>query len=294
MAEVKWIKLCTKMFDDEKIKIIESMPDKDTLLIIWIKLILQAGITNAGGYIYLTENIAFTDEMLAAIFNRPVNTIRLALDTFRKLEMIELDEKGIFIPSFERIQNKDGLEKIREQTRQRVQEHRKKKKQESLPSGDTCNVTGNVTVTQGNALELDLELDKDISSSSSIGQNFFENRGNCGQNVDKSVDNSRPMRKVNQADIRKLEQLYIETQGLERFDSNTTKMITQLLTQWECKYIEQQMKYTHEKIVLYAKEFPIGEKSIKDYWGFIYSACRENYAKAMVSYDDVHGIYGGA
>ena len=31
------------MFEDEKIKLIESMPEADTLLIIWIKLLAQAG-----------------------------------------------------------------------------------------------------------------------------------------------------------------------------------------------------------------------------------------------------------
>jgi len=34
MAEVKWIKLSTQMFKDEKIKLIEQMPEADTILII--------------------------------------------------------------------------------------------------------------------------------------------------------------------------------------------------------------------------------------------------------------------
>ena len=43
MAEVKWIKLSTQMFEDEKIKLIEQMPEADTILIIWVKLLAQAG-----------------------------------------------------------------------------------------------------------------------------------------------------------------------------------------------------------------------------------------------------------
>ncbi len=42
MPDVKWIKLTTFMFDDEKIKLIESMPDADAVLVIWIKLLIQA------------------------------------------------------------------------------------------------------------------------------------------------------------------------------------------------------------------------------------------------------------
>ena len=45
------------------------MPESDTILIIWVKLLAQAGKTNASGYIYLNQNIPYTDEMLATIFN---------------------------------------------------------------------------------------------------------------------------------------------------------------------------------------------------------------------------------
>ena len=55
MSEVKWIKLSTSMFEDEKIRLIESMPEADTLLIIWIRLLAQAGKTNASGYIFLSK-----------------------------------------------------------------------------------------------------------------------------------------------------------------------------------------------------------------------------------------------
>jgi len=155
MADVKWIKLTTGMFDDEKIRLIEGMPDKDSILVIWIKLLVQAGRTNANGYIFLNENIPYTDEMLATLFNRPLNTVRLALDVFKKFGMIEMDENGIAVLNWEKHQNIEGLEKIRLQNRERVKRYRDKQK---LLDG---NVTGNVTVTGGNSTELDLELDKD-------------------------------------------------------------------------------------------------------------------------------------
>ena len=66
-VKVKWIKLSTTMFEDEKIRLIESMPEADTLLIIWIKLLAQAGKTNASGYIFLNENIPYTEDMLATL-----------------------------------------------------------------------------------------------------------------------------------------------------------------------------------------------------------------------------------
>src|SRR5690625_4123504 len=114
LANVKWIKLSTSMFDDEKIKLIEQMPDADTILIIWIKLLAQAGKTNSSGYIFLNETIPYTDEMLATIFNRPVSTIRLALKTFEEMGMIGIDDNSfIRITNWEKHQSVDKLNKIK-------------------------------------------------------------------------------------------------------------------------------------------------------------------------------------
>lgn len=153
---VKWIKLSTQMFEDEKIRLIESMPEADTILIIWVKLLAQAGRTNASGYIYLSENIPYTDEMLATIFNRPINTVRLALKTLQDFNMIEItDDNIICISNWEKHQNIAGLEKIREQTRKRVAKHRELKK---LESND---VTQNVTLRNATDIEEDKEVDID-------------------------------------------------------------------------------------------------------------------------------------
>jgi predicted phage replisome organizer len=165
LADVKWIKLSTNMFEDEKIRLIESLPEADTILIIWVKLLAQAGKTNASGYIYLSENIPFTDEMLSTIFNRPIGTVRLALKTFEQFGMIEIsDNHFISISNWEKHQNIDGMEKIKAQTRNRVAKHREKQKQ----IGDA--VTGNVTVTQSNATDIDIdkEIDKEINTNNII------------------------------------------------------------------------------------------------------------------------------
>ncbi|MCY7617527.1 phage replisome organizer N-terminal domain-containing protein [Bacillus pumilus] len=152
MGEVKWVKLSTQMFDDEKIKLIEQMPESDTLLIIWVKLLAQAGKTNASGFIYLSENVPYTDEMLAHIFGRPLGIVRMALDTFRKFGMIEINEQNyISICNWEKHQNLDALEKIREDTRKRVAKHREKQK--ALVLETNSNVTCDVTVTQSNEQE---------------------------------------------------------------------------------------------------------------------------------------------
>jgi len=160
MGEVKWVKLSTQMFDDEKIKLIEQMPESDTLLIIWVKLLAQAGKTNASGFIYLSENVPYTDEMLAHIFGRPLGIVRMALDTFRKFGMIEInDQNFISICNWEKHQNLDALEKIREQNRLRKQKQRKKLSLAEQKNNMSRDVTINVTASH--ATDIDKELDKD-------------------------------------------------------------------------------------------------------------------------------------
>lgn len=164
MADVKWIKLSTQMFEDEKIKLIESMPEADTILVIWVKLLSQAGRVNASGYIYLNENIPYTDEMLATIFNRPVSTIRMALEVFKRFGMIDIDDRDfIAIANWDKHQNVEGMDKIREQNRLRKQKEREAKKLKLAPPLDSEDMSrdSHATVTQNHAIELDKELDKD-------------------------------------------------------------------------------------------------------------------------------------
>lgn len=142
MSDVKWIKLSTRIFQDEKITLIEAMPERDTLFYIWIRLLVLAGVCNDGGAIYLSENIPYTDEMLSTLFHRPLNVVRLALNTFQKLEMIEIGEnQRIMLLNWCKHQNEDALTIMRETTRKRVAAFRERKRLEEN------RVEGNVTVT---------------------------------------------------------------------------------------------------------------------------------------------------
>ena len=139
--DVKWIKLSTNLFDNRKIRQLESMPDGDSLLVIWLKLLVLAGEINDGGLVYFTKNIPFTDQLLATQFNRPIATIQMALTLFQQFGMIEITDDLIHISNWEKYQNVEGMERIREQTRERVRNYRQRQ---------LGNVTSNVTVTHGN------------------------------------------------------------------------------------------------------------------------------------------------
>ena len=155
MGAVKWVKLTVDMFDNRKIKHLRKLPEGNNIVLIWVMLLTMAGRCNAGGMIFLTENIPYTPKMLADELDFEENTVILALQVLEQLNMIVTDNGFFTIAGWEEYQNIEGMDKIREQNRLRQAKFKEKQK---LSQG---NVTDNVTVTGGNAIELDKEKDKD-------------------------------------------------------------------------------------------------------------------------------------
>lgn len=169
MNEIKWIKLATDLFNNRKIKQIKKMPEGKTIVLIWIQILCLAGECNNNGLIYFSKDIPYTDEMLATEFDEDIKIIRLALQVFEKFKMLEIVDNILLISNWEKYQNVESLEKIREQNRLRVAKHREKQK-ELLECNVTSNVTANVTVME-NVTDKDIdirkkkedkEIDKDI------------------------------------------------------------------------------------------------------------------------------------
>ena len=161
MAGVEWVKITTGMFDNRKIKHLRRLPDGNNIVLIWVMLLTMAGRCNAGGMIFLTENIPYTPKMLADELDFEENTVKLALQALEQFQMIVTDGDRFRIAGWEEYQNIEGLDRIREQTRKRVAAHRQRQAQKALPAGnDACNVT----VTQSNAGEEEREEDIDIKN----------------------------------------------------------------------------------------------------------------------------------
>ncbi len=158
MSELKWIKIVTDIFDNRKIKVIESLPNGDSILVIWLKILCLAGKCNSNGNLMITENIPYTLDMMVNEFQRPINTIKLALATFIKFDMIEVFEDIYSVAGWNKYQNIESMDKIREQNRLRKQSQRERQ----LMSRDN-----HVTVTPSHAIELEEEIrskNKEIES----------------------------------------------------------------------------------------------------------------------------------
>ncbi len=160
-GDIAWIKLSTGIFNDDKMKVILSMPDGEAIFNTWIRLLCLAGRINDNGHIYLSPGIAYSDDTLATVFNKSSSHIKLALETFRRLGIVTIVtsrecHETICITNWSKHQNVKGLDEIREATRIRNIEYRKRQKLQISSKND-----GHVTSHKTSRVTLELELDKE-------------------------------------------------------------------------------------------------------------------------------------
>ena len=174
MSDVKWIKITTDMFDNRKIKAIRKLPEGNNIILIWVMLLSLAGRCNASGMIFLTANIPYTNKMLSDELEFKESVICIALDTLEKFGMITRDENlFISVNNWAEYQSVDGMDKIREQTRERVRDFREREKQKKLTSNVSCN---------------DTVTDSSISISYSLSNSFSSSKSNI-YNLNYILDN---------------------------------------------------------------------------------------------------------
>jgi predicted phage replisome organizer len=161
MADVKWIKITTDIFDDEKILLIESMPSADSVIVIWFKLLTFAGKQNNDGVFLMSNRIAYTDEMLSSIFRRDVNTVRMALNVFEQFGMIEIVDNVITIPNWNKHQTLDAYEKKKQRDRLYQAERRAAQKALVAKSSDTSLDTSSDVAVSEEEREEEKEKEKE-------------------------------------------------------------------------------------------------------------------------------------
>lgn len=162
-SDVKWIKITTDIFDDEKILLIESLPESDAIIVIWFKLLCLAGKQNNKGVFMLNERIAYTEDMLATIFRRKTATVKMALEVFKRFGMIETVDGVITIPNWGKHQNMDKIEAKTEYMKGYMKNYREKQKALVCKTNSKANSkTNSKTNSKANVSEADIDKDKEI------------------------------------------------------------------------------------------------------------------------------------
>lgn len=165
MADVKWIKITTDIFDDEKVLLIETLPEADSIIVIWFKLLCLAGKINNHGVFMLNDKVAYTDKMLATIFRRKESTVKMALETFEQFGMIEIVDNVITIPNWGKHQSLDQLENKRDYQREYMRKYRQEQKEIACK---TNSKTNNKTNSKSNVSEQEyISNSNNISNSNS-------------------------------------------------------------------------------------------------------------------------------
>lgn len=155
-SNIKWVKLSTDIFDNRKIRQIECLPEGDGIIVVWLKLLCLAGNVNDNGMIYFTKDIPYTEQMLAAQFNRPIALIQLALKTFEAFKMIQIVDNILQISNWEKYQNAEKLNEIREYNRIAQQRSRAKKK---LLQAVNDNVNDKSMTVKGKEVDIEEEIE---------------------------------------------------------------------------------------------------------------------------------------
>lgn len=257
MKGIDWIKIAVCMFEDEKMRLFDALEERDLIVYLWLRLLLQAGKVNDNGLIYLNENVPYTKEMLAVLFNRPINPVVKGLELLESFGMIEIYEDNvIWICNWEKHQNIEGMKKVREINKERTRNCRERKKNEykvtdNKINNESCN-NSNLNLSQicnGNVTEQkekrekenkkkNLELDKkerelkdvskDTSSYSFLNQNNFKASKVKSESISRSYED---LKEKGYKLIRGLEENNVNVKGL------TLNWILERLAIHEEKYI---------------------------------------------------------
>lgn len=91
-----WLKLSKDFFQGHKIRILENMPKGKEYCLFYLKILLES-VAHEGS-LRLNETIAYDEATLAGVTNTDVDTVRVALNVFQQLQLIEIwGDKTIFI-----------------------------------------------------------------------------------------------------------------------------------------------------------------------------------------------------
>lgn len=174
---LKWIKITTDIFDDEKILLLESLPDADSIIVIWFKLLCLAGKQNNSGVFLINDRIAVTDEMLATIFRRKKTIVQLALKTFEEFGMIEIVNNVITIPNWGKHQSVDKIDARNEYMKKYMANYREKQKVlTDCKLNSKVNVNTPDKIKEEDNIEVDIEEEKEKRETNRITAKTIEDQ----------------------------------------------------------------------------------------------------------------------
>jgi predicted phage replisome organizer len=265
VADVKWIKIVTDIFNDEKISLIETLPDGDSIIVIWFKLLCLAGQKNNGGVFFMKEKVPYTEEMLSAIFRRPLNTVRFAIKTFEQYGMIEIIDNVITIPNWSKHQSEAKLSEMREYNR--IAKRAERERRKALVDGaENKSLPAENKQTQE---EKENVNDKSMTSQDSPLLSISVSKSFSQSNVPSTKGKKNPL-------ILLIEEYTDNDDLIESINGfiEMRKKMKKELTERALKIILKKLEPFSDK-----EKIKIIDKSVENNWIGVYTESKEQYQK---------------
>jgi predicted phage replisome organizer len=132
-----WLKLSAHFFDDDEMIYLESQENGYKYITLWQKILLKClkeDNTSECGFLRFNEKIPYTAELLSKVIRMDIDTVRVGIEIFKKLGMIEILENGTYY--IESVQKLIGKES---ESAERVRKHREKKALQCNGMKQICN-----------------------------------------------------------------------------------------------------------------------------------------------------------
>lgn len=85
-----WLKLNKDFFKRHDIRILESMPNGHETVLFYLKLLCEA--VDHNGALRFSMEVPYDDEMLASVTNTDLQVVKKAMETFKKLGLVGVDD----------------------------------------------------------------------------------------------------------------------------------------------------------------------------------------------------------
>lgn len=164
MSDVKWIKIEINLFENRKIKRILRLKNGDSFVLLWIRFLTLAGFSNNGGALMFTTKEPYTADTLAEVCDKSKAFIQKGLELFSEYDMIRIEDGIIVIKGWSEYQNTEGLDKVREQARERMRRSRERKKESEQSATVTQQLRNSYATDKEEEIEEELEIDKESES----------------------------------------------------------------------------------------------------------------------------------
>ena len=147
-----WLKLQDNFFERDEIKIIEAMPNGKDYILFYIKIMLRS--INDNGRLIFKRTIPYSNEMLSTVTGTNIDVVRVAIDTFIGLGLMDkLDDGALFISEVSKMLGSET------EFAQKKREYRQAKTMSKSLEDKTRTKKDNVRQ------EIDIEKDKEIDTS---------------------------------------------------------------------------------------------------------------------------------